>query len=76
MINANESDIMALKGVITMKDKCPVCGKTELAAFDTCEVCGWSNDRVQKEFPDMKHGDNYMSLSEAREAYKRGEEIY
>lgn len=57
-------------------DICPVCGKTELSDFETCEVCGWANDYVQSAHPDMTHGDNTMSLNQARKAYKEGKEIY
>jgi len=55
---------------------CPVCGKSRVGDFDICPVCGWSNDYVQAEDPDFKHGDNCMSLNEARKAWKEGREIY
>ena len=25
---------------------CPVCGKTHVAEYDICDVCGWENDPV------------------------------
>lgn len=59
-----------------MKYVCPVCGKSKVGHFEICPVCGWSNDIVQEQEPDMEHGDNIMSLNQAREAYKKGQEIY
>lgn len=59
-----------------MKDICPVCGKSRVGHFEICPVCGWSNDFVQAEDPDFKHGDNSMSLNEAKKAWKEGREIY
>lgn len=64
-----------------VKDKilCPVCGKykfEEVGDYDICEVCGWENDPLQMERPDYRGGANHMSLSEAREAYKKGSPVY
>lgn len=68
--------MILLKEAVTMPEKCPVCGETEVYDFQTCTNCGWGNDIVQHRFPDMKDGDNTMSLNEARQAYKEGREIY
>ena len=60
------------------KMKCPVCGKYEFPmehGNEMCEVCGWLNDEVQLEDPDLTGGDNRMSLNQARAAYARGEEV-
>jgi len=59
-----------------MKETCPCCGKTKVGCFEICEECGWSNDYAQAAHPDMKDGDNEMSLNEARKAYKEGKEIF
>lgn len=57
----------------TKGDVCACCGKTSgLGWFDICDVCGWSNDYAQVAHPDMTHGDNTMSLNEAKEAYRKG----
>lgn len=56
--------------------KCPCCGKSDVDDFDTCPVCGWANDYAQAADPDLEHGDNTMSLNEARKAWKEGREIY
>ncbi|WP_423781352.1 CPCC family cysteine-rich protein [Acidaminococcus timonensis] len=44
-----------------MAVKCPVCGKSKLSSFEICPFCGWSNDYVQLEYPDMENGDNAKS---------------
>ena len=57
---------------------CPVCKKHYFECFadyDVCPVCGWSNDVVQRDEPDLKNCGNDMSLNEAREAYKNGKPI-
>jgi hypothetical protein len=57
---------------------CPVCKKHYFECFadyDVCPVCGWSNDVVQRDKPDLKNCGNDMSLNEAREAYKNGKPI-
>ncbi len=61
------------------KHKCPVCGETvfdEYASYDICEVCGWEDDPIQYQDHDYKGGANKMSVNEAKEAYKKGEEVY
>ncbi|MCD7810432.1 MAG: hypothetical protein LUG91_01065 [Ruminococcus sp.] len=60
------------------KHKCPVCGKYEFeqrGSFDICEVCGWTDDLFQEDFPDEDRCGNIMSLNEAIEAYKNGKTI-
>ena len=44
--------------------------------MDFCEVCEWANDYAQAADPDFKHGENHMSLNEARKAYREGKKIY
>lgn len=39
------------------KYPCPVCGEKTLdgeATHDTCSVCGWEDERYQREHPDEK----------------------
>lgn len=53
---------------------CACCG-AEVERYDICEVCGWQDDDVQNGDPDYRGGANTMSLNEAKEAYKRGEQV-
>lgn len=60
------------------KHKCPVCGEFEFETWDSmdiCDVCDWCDDALQEKEPDRKGGANKMSLNEAKEAYKKGEQI-
>lgn len=60
------------------KHKCPVCGEYEFeeqGCYDICEVCGWEDDPIQGNDPDLKGGANSMSLNEAIEAYKNGKQV-
>ena len=58
------------------KNICACFGMTEVYFFDFCDVCGWQNDSLQNKYPDFKGGANQMCLNEAKEAYKKGEEIF
>lgn len=53
--------------------KCPVCGE-EVDMFDICENCDWQNNGPEENEDDLQ-GPNKMTLREAREAYKRGEQV-
>ena len=58
---------------------CPVCQKyvfEEYGCFETCPVCNWGDDPLQRAEPDYKGGYNHLSLNEARLAYKKGKEIF
>lgn len=55
--------------------KCPCCGQTDVEEYDICRVCKWENDPVQSWNPYRAGGANVMSLTEAREAYKRGDPV-
>jgi hypothetical protein len=58
--------------------KCPVCGKYTFEddnSFDICDVCSWCDDGVQTDDTNYEGGANKMSLNQAREAYKKGEQI-
>ena len=64
--------------IMEEKHVCPVCGKYLFETWndmDICDVCDWCNDGVQERDPDYRGGANRMSLNEAREAYRKGEQI-
>ena len=49
------------------KGQCPVCGRHVFTeSHEICPVCGWEEDRVQREDPDFAGGANKLSLNEAR----------
>ena len=57
---------------------CPVCKSHTFPVWGSeqdCPVCGWIDDCVQTIKPDREHRINEMSLNQAREAYKHGEEV-
>ncbi len=55
---------------------CPVCKQHEFSEdFDFCPVCGWCNDRVQENNPNMEGAGNHMSLNQAKKAWTEGKEI-
>ena len=43
------------------QDRCPCCNKTLLYDYDICAVCGWQNDPIQNDHPDMRGGANKES---------------
>lgn len=47
---------------------CPVCGKTHVAEYDICDVCGWENDPVQLFEPNLPGGANEMSLQQGNKS--------
>ena len=52
---------------------CPICGAYSFSEpYDICPNCGWENDPVQAENPDMAGGANKLSLNEARKQYEGG----
>lgn len=55
------------------KIRCPVCGY-DVEPYDICENCEWQNSNGTD--TDLVRGPNKMTLSEAREAYKRGEQVF
>ena len=51
--------------------KCPCCGEhyfSEEDYFEVCPVCGWEDDGLQRDEPDLKGGANNMSQNQARAA--------
>ena len=70
---------MTDKTNMTDETICPVCEKyhfEELGVYDFCPVCGWGDDLLQRDDHDYTGGFNRMSVNQAREAYKNGQEIY
>ena len=57
--------------VFIKSNLCPCCGKEEVEYFDICETCGWQNDDLQLDHPDMAGGANPISLNQARENYEK-----
>lgn len=56
--------------------KCPVCGKFTFENaddFEICEVCGWEDDGLQLDDPDLAGGANHFNLNQAREVWKQTE---
>lgn len=54
------------------KHLCPVCGKTifsEKASYEICEYCGWEDDTIQEEYPDVDFGANGHSLNKYKAEY-------
>lgn len=57
-----------------MKYPCVCCGYKTLdekppGTFDICPVCGWEDDNIQFEHPDLTGGANKMSLREAQKSF-------
>lgn len=52
--------------------KCPVCGNW-VDFFDICDNCGYQNQGI--DIDNGVKGPNKMTLTKAREAYARGEQV-
>jgi len=61
---------LAVLNEIIMLDKCPVCGQNRLGKFEICENCGWENDPIQRNNPDMEGGANKQSLNEYKAEFE------
>jgi len=75
---------MIIKGKRFKKMDCPVCNKFSFVEptesdledpeysidDDYCFICGWNYDLDQTENPDLKNGNNEMSLNEYKEWYR------
>ena len=58
-----------------MNDKtiCPCCRKYHFENedfYETCPVCGWQDDLVQRNEPDYEGGANELSLNEFRKEWR------
>jgi hypothetical protein len=57
--------------------RCPCCGLEQLAAYwrprdwYICRACGWEDDPVQYENPDLRIGPNKISLRQAQVAWRK-----
>lgn len=59
----------------TDKFACACCGFLTLEepgdnTYEICPVCGWENDRLQQEDPELDAGANPVTLNEARENFR------
>ena len=57
---------------------CPVCNKHRFGVdedFYICPICGWENDGVQNHHYDYAGGANWMSVNQAREAFRNGKQV-
>jgi len=57
---------------------CPVCGALAYPypeSYRACKQCGWMDDSYQAEHPDEDNLLNFMSLNQARDAWKAGQPI-
>ena len=55
-----------------------VMGQVRAMGYDgveICPVCGWEDDKFQRNHPDFDGGANVMSLNQAREAYAAGRPV-
>jgi hypothetical protein len=55
---------------------CPCCEYLTLSeepsgSFEICPVCGWEDDDVQYDNPNMEGGANSVSLNQAKSNFKR-----
>jgi len=54
------------------KKKCPCCNIGIIpGAWEECPVCGWNDDCVQEDNPDMDGGNNTLSLNQARKEWAK-----
>lgn len=61
------------------KFPCPCCGAQnqvdEEGGYDICQICGWEDDRYQRNFPDETGANGKLTLSEARRIWAAGKSI-
>ena len=53
---------------------CPVCGSytiSEYCNYEICPVCGWEDDPVQFDKPDLEGGANLCSLNQSKELWRK-----
>lgn len=49
-----------------VKYKCPICGARYAYKTDFCEVCGWIDDKLQIDNPNLDKGANSISFNKYR----------
>ena len=62
----------SVENYIPTPHKCPVCGKYEFkdkSCFDICPYCGWEDDGLFEDNPNIPGGANETSLNKYRKAY-------
>ena len=69
----NNNSVTRKDDCSTYSMKCPVCSNW-VDFFDICENCGYQNQGINVD--NGLRGPNKMTLTEAKEAYKDGREIY
>lgn len=55
-----------------IKKRCACCGENSLpvdSEFEICSICGWEDDDIQNENPQLDGGANEMSLDQAKKNY-------
>jgi len=53
---------------------CPCCSKhhfENVNFFETCPICGWQDDLVQRNEPDYRGGANKLSLNEYKREWEK-----
>lgn len=78
-IKALLKDVSALFDKVSVNknndDKlCPVCKKhyfEQVGAYEICPVCGWEDDKIQRQDPDFVGGANKLSLNQAIKEYEK-----
>ena len=65
--NVDENGIVRIDNCIL---PCPVCNTPnqfyDIGSFDICSVCGWEDDEIQYDEPDLDDVSNPMSLNKAK----------
>ena len=54
------------------KKQCKCCKNYSLptnSIYEICSICGWQDDDIQNDDPDLEGGANDMSLNQAKEAF-------
>ena len=55
--------------------KCKACGLGDIKMFhNVCRVCGWEDDGLQNEEPDLPGGANQMSLNQHKKFWEDSKE--
>ena len=62
------------------KFPCPCCGSpnqiTEEGCYEWCNICGWQDDGVQRDYPDDTGANCDWTLKEARKHWASGGTIF
>lgn len=59
---------------------CPICGSKTLSeesgSFDICHICGWEEDGLQPEYPDMLGPNEGWTFREAKKSWDAGKTLF